>query len=144
MIFSRKWKPFCSTLLTPSNSLIFNLLDIFFKRFIYLFQRECPPACEWGEGQREGDKQTPHWVWSPMWGSIPGPWDHDLSWNQELDAQLTEWATPVSPCRYFLKTISMYSIYLHIYLFTYNYFYLFDSTSRGSGRQGEKEKQAPC
>ena len=23
-------------------------------------------------------------------GSIPGPWDHDLSQNQELDTQLTE------------------------------------------------------
>ena len=25
-----------------------------------------------------------------MWGSIPQPWDHDLSRNQESDAQPTE------------------------------------------------------
>ena len=30
-----------------------------------------------------------------MWGSVPQPWDHDLSQNQEADAQLTE--TPRNP-----------------------------------------------
>ena len=45
-----------------------------------------------GEGQkereRENPKQAPHSVRSPAWGSISWLWDHDLSWNQELDAQL--------------------------------------------------------
>ena len=40
------------------------------------------------EGER--DKQTPCWAWSPIWGSIPGPWNHDLNQNQESDAQLTK------------------------------------------------------
>ena len=47
-----------------------------------------------GEGQRERKRenlqQAPHSTWSLMQGSIPQPWDHDLSQNQELDAQPTE------------------------------------------------------
>ena len=37
-------------------------------------------------GKAEGErvlKQIPCWAQSPTWGSIPGPWDHDLSLNQE-------------------------------------------------------------
>ena len=40
--------------------------------------------------ERENPKQARHSVQSPTWGSILQPWDHDLSWNQESDAQLTE------------------------------------------------------
>jgi len=29
--------------------------------------------------KREREKQTPHGAGSPMWDSIPGPWDYDLS-----------------------------------------------------------------
>ena len=39
------------------------------------------------ERWRENLKQAPHSSQSPTWGSIPQPWDHDLSQNQELDAQ---------------------------------------------------------
>ena len=39
---------------------------------------------------REILKQVPHSVQSPMWGSIPQPWDHDLSLNQESDTQPTK------------------------------------------------------
>ena len=44
-----------------------------------------------GEGQREREspKPTPHWVQSPRWVLIPWSWDHDLSWNQELDTRWT-------------------------------------------------------
>ena len=43
-----------------------------------LFERESVWESTSGrEGQRE--KQTPHWAGSPMRGSNPGPWDHDLS-----------------------------------------------------------------
>ena len=31
------------------------------------------------------EKETPHWAESLMWGSIPGPWDHDLSQKQTLN-----------------------------------------------------------
>ena len=49
--------------------------------------------CEWGRERevergrvREGEnpKQAPHSAWSPTWGLIPQPWDHDLSQNQEM------------------------------------------------------------
>ena len=35
------------------------------------------------EEQRE--KQIPRWAKSPVQGSIPGPWDHDLTWRQMLN-----------------------------------------------------------
>ena len=38
------------------------------------------------EKERENLKQAPH----SAWGSIPRPWGHDLSRNQESDAQPTE------------------------------------------------------
>ena len=58
----------------------------FFKT-VYLKERERMCASRgrgWGRGR---EKQTPHWTWSRcrMWGLISGPWDHDLSWNQESD-----------------------------------------------------------
>ena len=34
--------------------------------------------------ERENLQQTAHRAWILTWGSIPGPWDHDLSQNQEL------------------------------------------------------------
>lgn len=37
------------------------------------------------ERERENLKQTLLWAQSPTWGSIPQPWDHDLSQNQESD-----------------------------------------------------------
>ena len=43
-----------------------------------------------GERKRENIKQPPHSVQSLTQGLIPRPWDHDLSRNQELDAQPTE------------------------------------------------------
>ena len=61
----------------------------FFLSFIYL-----------GGGQgrgRENLKQILSWAWSSMQGLIPWPWDHDLSQNQELDAQPTE--SPRRPVR---------------------------------------------
>ena len=40
--------------------------------------------------ERENLKPAPLSVQSLMWCLIPQPWDHDLSWNQELKAQPTE------------------------------------------------------
>ena len=58
---------------------------IFFKDFIYLFERERmrERAHERGEGQRE--EQTPCRAGSPMRDSIPGLQDHDLSRRQSLN-----------------------------------------------------------
>ena len=63
--------------------------ECFLKRLIYQRERESE-----GEVHLETEnlKQTPRWARSPMWGPIPGPWDHDLSWNQE-SGLLTHWAT---------------------------------------------------
>ena len=42
------------------------------------------------EGDRENLRQAPRSSLSPMQGSIPRPWNHDLSRNQKLVPQLTE------------------------------------------------------
>ena len=39
-----------------------------------------------GEGEKESLKQAPYPAWSPTWGLISWPWDHDWSPNQESDA----------------------------------------------------------
>ena len=45
----------------------------------------------WQRGrERDNLRQTLHLAQSPTRGLIPGPWDRDLSHNQETDAQLTE------------------------------------------------------
>ena len=52
-----------------------------FLRF-YLFDREHERESEHKQGewqQRQREKQAPPEAGSPMWGSIPGPRDHDLS-----------------------------------------------------------------
>ena len=48
---------------------------VFFKDFIYLFMRDT---------QREASRDIGRWrsrlhAGSPMWDTIPGPWDHALS-----------------------------------------------------------------
>ena len=59
---------------------------------IYYFERERFGG--WGEAEREGEGKTlkhiPHWAQSQTWGSISWSWNHDLSQNQELDAQPNE------------------------------------------------------
>ena len=52
--------------------------------FIYLTERERAREHKLGlsgaeEQQRELEKRAPHRAGSPLQGSIPGPWDHDLS-----------------------------------------------------------------
>ena len=36
------------------------------------------------ERERENPRQSPHLTWKPTQGSIPRPWNHDLSWNQRV------------------------------------------------------------
>ena len=57
--------------------------------FFNLRERECELGTG-AEKERENLKQTPRSAWSPTWGSIPRPWAHDLSRDQELDAPPTE------------------------------------------------------
>ena len=67
------------------------LIDIFLKVYLFTWEREREWAlvCAWGEGRRISF-QTPRQAWSPLWGWIPWPWDHDLSWNQQSGAYSTE------------------------------------------------------
>ena len=68
---------------------------IFFLRF-YLFEREREREREQGgEGQREKVKQIPCRAGSWMRGSIPGTWNHELSWRQMLN-QMSHPGAPVS------------------------------------------------
>ena len=55
---------------------------VFFKDFIWERQHESK------EGQREREMYTPCWAGSLMWGSIPEPQDHDLSWSRNWSFQL--------------------------------------------------------
>ena len=55
------------------------------KIYLFILERERESMCKQGERQREREKQTPHWTGRLMQGSIPGPWSHGLSWNQESD-----------------------------------------------------------
>lgn len=68
------------------NVIVFYLL---FFMIIFFLERE---SLSRGEGQRDREhlKQAPRRVWSLMGGSIPGPWDPDLSWHQDSDTQLVE------------------------------------------------------
>ena len=55
-------------------------------KFFYLFERE---RMSGAEGQREREKQIPHWTGSLTWGSTPGPRDHDLG---SQDPGIMTWA----------------------------------------------------
>ena len=72
--------------------------------FLNLRDREKNNMCrhQWGRGRkREGEnlKQAPCSVQSLTWSSIPHPWDHDLSQNQE-SSNSTDWATQVPPAKH--------------------------------------------
>ena len=64
------------------------------------------------EGQRE--KQTPYWAGSLMKDSIPGPWEHDLSWRQMLD-----WLSHLVTHSY--SVLMWKEIYGHVILMWYNW-----------------------
>ena len=63
-----------------------------------------------GKGQRE--KQTSCWAGSLTWGSIPGPWDHDLSQRQMLN-WLSYPGVPFSVC---LRVYHLFSLNLWLIL----------------------------
>ena len=90
---SAKWRvsTLCSKLipiLTHDTLLVYwsprqNLHPEFFKKILFIREREREKAWT-GEGQREREKQTPRWAGSSLWDSMPGPWNHDLTWRQML------------------------------------------------------------
>ena len=55
------------------------------------------------EREKRNFKQAPRSVQNQTWGSIPQPWDHDLSPNQELDAQPTE--PPMHPLLKYFRSL---------------------------------------
>ena len=60
----------------------------------------------WGRGRRrEGERENLKQAWSPMQSSIPRPWDHDLSRNQE-SGRSTNRATQVPLDCYKILTCS--------------------------------------
>jgi len=62
------------------------LTFFFFKDFIYLFDRERELARAGTQARVwEREKQASGRAGSLMRGSIPGPWDHDLSRRQTLN-----------------------------------------------------------
>ena len=68
--------------------------------FLFLFfERERERVCVSKKGQRERERENlrpvPHPVQSWKQGSIPRPWDHDLSWNQESEARLSHPGAPI-------------------------------------------------
>ena len=87
---------FSVTLEISSNgAMCINMKNFRKESFIYLGERLCVSRAG-GGGRRRGRGKLPsEWVLSPVLGSIPGPLDYDLSWNQESDAQPTE--PPRSP-----------------------------------------------
>ena len=60
------------------------ILLTFFKDFEIASMRESQQAQAGGGVEREREKQALHWTGNLMLGSIPGPWDHDLSRRQTL------------------------------------------------------------
>ena len=65
------------SLLWSSETLKFSL---FFKDFIYSTEER--ESTTRGEGEEEASFLLSG---EPVWGSIPGPWDHDLSQRQKLN-----------------------------------------------------------
>ena len=60
----------------------------YFLKNIYLGGTAQGEEAEW-EGER-GSQKDSLLSMEPNLGAISWPWDHDLSWNQESDTQLTK------------------------------------------------------
>jgi len=61
---------------------VLSILFIYFLKRFYSFIWERARVSKHKQGeQQEREKQTP----SLIWGSIPGSWDHDLSWRQPFN-----------------------------------------------------------
>ena len=88
------------------------VVPFLFKTFIY-WERESEWEKEKEQGQRQRgrEKQTPHWAESPMWASIPGLWNHDLSQWQTLNRLSPPWA-PRTVVSKWVWQVSMGALFL--------------------------------
>ena len=68
-----------------------------------------------GEWQRQREKQTPRWAGSLTRGSIPGPWDQDLSRRQTL----YDWATQAPQALGFPTLKPGLNSYIYIYFLNF-------------------------
>ena len=76
---------------SDSTRIVLSIFVSFFLFFVLFFFFRARVRAGRGRGRRtENLKQAPRLVQSPTQGSISQPRDHDLSRNQESDAQLTE------------------------------------------------------
>lgn len=77
----------------------FQTLNLFKKKDLCIYLRDRKQGEAEGDGERIWSRvHTKHWAQSLKQGLIPQPGDHDLSWDQELDAQ------PNEPLRHPLNT----------------------------------------
>ena len=74
---------------------LFLLIHLFFL-FLEREREKARARGRQGRGERKNLKQVPCPAQSAMQGSIPWPWDHNLSQNKEADTPLTE--PPGAPC----------------------------------------------
>ena len=58
---------------------------VFYNNYEYPYNFSLKCLFTYFERERESQAGSTVSVQSPMWGYIPQPWDHDLSWNQESD-----------------------------------------------------------
>ena len=79
----------------------------FLRFYLFIWQRDNEREREHKQGARERKKQAPSGAGSPMWGSIPEPWDHTLNQRQTLNDCATQ-----APLKFFLKKISKLNIKL--------------------------------
>ena len=91
----------------------------FFLKILFIYLTERKRSQVGREAGRERGKQTPCWAESQIWGSIPGPWDHDLSRRQGFNP-LSHPGAPRNSV--FLHIIYIYvCVYIYIYVYIYVY-----------------------
>ena len=84
-----KWTVLDFCLSSSFYSFVLSFSGIFFLMILFLWEREKESM-----SKEERERETPHWAGSPTQGSIPGPWDHDLSRREAL-TRLSPPGTPV-------------------------------------------------
>ena len=76
---------------TPKLGLGSSVL-FFFKKDLCIYLRERKRERVWGaEGEGEREKPRLSAQHRAQWGWIPGPWDHDLSQNQQSESPRLNW-----------------------------------------------------
>ena len=107
--------PQSKCLFERKDSILFYSCYIIIYLFIlFIHEREREVHMSWGEGQRERDKQTPHWAGSLKQDSVPGPGDHDLSQRQTLN-QLSHPGTP--RYHFFDGCVVFHCVYIYIRIY---------------------------